>query len=62
MGYNASDEQVNAVCATVNFAYVCWLSRDFKDQYEDASLDGGPNFSYHLTLFLLSDFLYGALS
>ena len=62
MGYNASDEQADAVCATVNFAYVCWLWRDFKDKSEDASLNGGPNFSYDLTLFLLSDFLYGAFS
>jgi hypothetical protein len=46
--YNAIDEQVNAVCTTRNFAYACWLLRDFSDQCEDTRLDDAH-------IFLLRD-------
>jgi hypothetical protein len=45
-GYNAVDAQVNAVCITRTFAYVCWLLRDSSAtsvKVCDVTLDGGPN-------------------
>jgi hypothetical protein len=35
IGYNAIDEQANAVCITRNLAYACWLLHDFSSQRED---------------------------
>jgi len=32
IGSNATDKWLNAVCITRNFAYACWLLRDFSDQ------------------------------
>jgi hypothetical protein len=55
-GHNSINEYVNAVCIMPNFAYACWLLRDFSDQCEDIRLDDGQICSC-LSLFLLRDFL-----
>jgi hypothetical protein len=49
--------QVKAVCVMRNFAYACWLLRDFSYQYQDIRYDDGPNSD--LSLFLLGDFSQG---
>ena len=38
IGSNMIDEWSNAVCIARNFAYACWLLRDFSDYCEDIRL------------------------
>ena len=55
-GYNTTEEQVNVVYITRNFANARWLLQDFGDHCEGTRLDDEPKFLIW-TSFLLRDFL-----
>ena len=51
IGYNANDEQENAVCITRTFVYSCWLLRNFSDQCEDITW-------WRAQFFFWSDYIF----
>lgn len=53
IGYNTFEKQVNAICLTRTFMYVCWLLHRFCNQSEDTKLGDGPNFSWFETIFIM---------
>jgi hypothetical protein len=59
-GYNAIDEQVNAICTTRTSANSCCLLSDFSDQCEDTRLDDRPIFL--VWPYFLRDFLWHGVS
>lgn len=44
IGYNATEEEVSAVCITRTSVYACCLLRDISNQCKDISLDDGSIF------------------
>jgi hypothetical protein len=55
-GYSAIHKLVKALYVRKNFAHAWWQLGDFRDQYEDKSLDDGLKFC-PLTMCLLRNFL-----